>query len=516
LAGNRAADAIQKTDWIGEAIVSLHSWKFRLAAGVAVALIACGQQVPGALAQTATASADTAATEVQAPAPLTPEEMEILVARIALYPDDLVAVIVSSSLYPLQIVQAARFLDDMKTKPDLKPDPNWDGGVISLMNYPEIVKMMSEDLDWTQTLAEAITNQQQDVLDAIQQLRAKAVAEGIIKTDDKVKVVTEKETIVIQPASADVIYVPQYAPEMLYEPSYVPAPIAYYPQPYPYYYNPVAPFFAGVVTGVIWGSVVDWNDHGIWGGNGHWGNDVNIDCNHCFNNNDFSGKVNINDVDWKHVDRNKMSFDNNQFSKVDKTSFKNSVKTDNRNNITTKSNTLQKTRASTLPAGKGNQVTDVRKSTMDGLKGGKPGNTLQKPGQGGGTNLTKPGQGDGTGLNKPGQGGGTNLSKPAQSPGGGLDKKPNANFDRPVSKPKPASKPDVRPKSPSPIGEMNRGVDAKSQSNRGGDSMGGGLGGGGKPQREFKAPSAGGGGGKPQKKLPKPSRGGGGGGGGRR
>ena len=212
-----------------------------------------------ALAQeTAVASAEPVASEeVAAPEPLSSEELEVLVARIALYPDELVAVIVSASLYPLQMVQAERYLEQVKTKPDLKPDSNWDGSVVSLMNYPEIVKMMSDDLDWTQALGEAITNQQKDVLAAIQQLRDKAVAEGIIKTDDKVKVVQENDTIVIQPANAEVVYVPQYAPEMLYEPDYVYAPIAYYPDPYPHYYSPVAPFFAGVVTGAIWASVVD-------------------------------------------------------------------------------------------------------------------------------------------------------------------------------------------------------------------------------------------------------------------
>ena len=71
-----------------------------------------------------------------------------------------------------------RFLDGVKTKPDLKPGADWDGSVISLMNYPDIVKMMSDDLDWTQVMGEAITNQQKDVLVAIQQLREKAVAEG--------------------------------------------------------------------------------------------------------------------------------------------------------------------------------------------------------------------------------------------------------------------------------------------------------------------------------------------------
>lgn len=83
-----------------------------------------------------------------APEPLTAGELENLVARIALYPDDLVAVIAAASLYPLQVVEAGRFLNASKTNAALKPKSTWDGSVISLMNYPEIVQMMADDLDW--------------------------------------------------------------------------------------------------------------------------------------------------------------------------------------------------------------------------------------------------------------------------------------------------------------------------------------------------------------------------------
>jgi hypothetical protein len=384
----------------------------------------------------------TAATsQATAPEPLTDDELEVLVARIALYPDELVAAISAASLYPVQIIEAQRFLDRVKTKPDLKPKSDWDGSVVSLLNYPEIIKMMAEDLDWTQALGEALSNQQKDVLVAIQQLREKAVAEGVIKTDDKVKVVEEDDNIVIQPASAEVVYVPQYPPEMLYEPDYVYAPITYYPDPYPHYYDPVAPYFAAFVTGAIWASVVDWNDWGVWGGN-NWGNDIDIDCNNCFNNRDFNGKVNLNDVDWRNVDRSKINFDKKQFNKIDNTKFKNTLKANDRNNIKNKSADLKKNRPSTLPGG-GKQVKDVRASTLEGLKSKPAGNK---------------------------------LSKPSQSAASKIDKRPaGGKIDRPVGKPKPAARPDVRPKSPSPIGDMNRGKNTKIQSNRGGKSMGGGA-----------------------------------------
>ena len=162
------------------------------AAALALLITDMGSTHP-ALAQEQVAAADTGdADAAVSPEPLTADEMEVLVARIALYPDELVAVITGASLYPLQIVEAARFLDQYAKDKSLKPKESWDGSVISLLNYPEVVKMMSDDLEWTQALGDAIAYQQKDVLIAIQQLRDEAVAKGVIKTDDKVQVVERK------------------------------------------------------------------------------------------------------------------------------------------------------------------------------------------------------------------------------------------------------------------------------------------------------------------------------------
>ena len=145
----------------------------------------------------AAGAGDNAATS---PEPLSADEMEVLVARIALYPDDLVAAIVAASLYPLQIVQAERYLTQVQTRPDLKPNSDWDGGVISLLNYPEIVKMMNDDLDWTESLGEVVANQEKDMLEAVQRLRDRAVAQGVLKTDEKTKVVQQNNKVVIEPS----------------------------------------------------------------------------------------------------------------------------------------------------------------------------------------------------------------------------------------------------------------------------------------------------------------------------
>ena len=453
----------------------------------AVAIAALGLAAAPALTQTP-AEAAQAVSEQQSPEPLSAEELETLVARIALYPDELVAVVSAASLYPLQIVEAQRFLDDQAKNKDLKPKESWDGSVISLLNYPQIVKMMSDDLEWTQIFGEAIVNQQDDVLAAIQQLRSEAVANNVIKSDEKVTVTTVSDNIVIQPASSEVIYVPQYEPQMFYEEGYSYAPVEYYPDPYPYYYDPGAAFFAGAVTGIFWGAMVDWND-GVWGGDWDWndgwgGGDLDIDCNKCIIGGDFNGKLNIRDADWRNIDRSKINFDRNQFNKMDKSKFKNSFKNNNRNKITNKAASIKGNRPTTLP-GKGTKpVKDIRASTLEGLKkqpGAKPGKVNAKPGQ-------RPGDKAGP---KPGAKAGQGAAK--NRPSGG-------KIDRPVGKKKPAAKVDNRPKKPSPMGDVRRGADDKKSSNRGAHSMGGG----------YKQPS----GGQSFKKRPMP-RGGGGGGGGR-
>jgi hypothetical protein len=374
--------------------------------------------------------------EEQVGTPLSEDEVEILVARIALYPDELVAVITAASLYPLQIVEAGRFLENFEKDPSLQPKATWDGSIISLLNYPEIVTMMSVDLDWTQTLGDAITYQQKDVLIAIQQLREQAVASGIIASDEKVTVVNEGDNVVIQSANPETIYVPQYEPEMLYVPDYPVTPIAYYPDPYPPYYYPTAPFFAAVVTGAVWAAVVDWDDWDVWGGD--WdGGDIDIDCNNCFNDIDIDGKVNINDIDWTNVDRDKISIDKDQFNKIDKTSIKNSVKANDNNSIRNKATEIKKERPTTLP-GKTGKVKDVRTSTLEGLK--------QKPAS-------------------------KDLSRvtPKKLPQAIKPKVTSPKVTKPkkVGKPKVAAKPDTRPKKPSGLGEVKKGKTSKVNSKRG-------------------------------------------------
>lgn len=173
--------------------------------------------------------------EQDSPVPmLSAQDLDELVGPIALYPDDLVALVLPASTFPLDIVQAARFMQKRVSNPQLEPSQTWDTSVLGLLNYPEIVTLMNDDLDWTQRLGTAVINQQRDVMDAIQDFRQRANAAGNLESDDKQVIVREKETIIIQPASPEVIYVPRYEPAQVVVYQSVP-PYYYYPTPYPYW-----------------------------------------------------------------------------------------------------------------------------------------------------------------------------------------------------------------------------------------------------------------------------------------
>jgi hypothetical protein len=205
------------------------------------------------------------------------QDLEALVGPIALYPDDLVAIILPASTNPLQIVQADRFLDKRKTDPKAPVDEKWDEAVKSLLTYPEVVKKMSSDLDWTAALGEAVVADSGEVMAAVQAFRRKVNAAGNLKTDDKQKVVVEKEVITIVQSNPEVIYVPQYNPTTVVTYGGY-ASWGYYPSPYPVYYYPYAPG-AAFAAGVVWGAAMG----AIWSG-GHYGcgwgnNDININRN---------------------------------------------------------------------------------------------------------------------------------------------------------------------------------------------------------------------------------------------
>jgi len=212
---------------------------FAIAAGLLSTCIAWAQ-----------APAAPATTAAPATAQYSADELEQLVGPIALYPDDLLAIILPSSTYPLDVVKAQRFLEKRKVDANLQPDPALPEPVRNLLNYPDVIKKMNDDLDWVQALGEAVVSQQGQVMDAIQSFRRKASAAGSLKTDDKQIIVQEKEVIKVVPADPEVIYVPQYQPSTVVVQS---APPVYYPTPYPSYYYPYAPG-AAFATGLFIGA----------------------------------------------------------------------------------------------------------------------------------------------------------------------------------------------------------------------------------------------------------------------
>ena len=99
---------------------------------------------------------------------LSAEELPELVGPVALYPDDLLAIVLPASTYPLQIVAAARYRADAASNPDLEPTEDWDESIVALLNYPEALNFLNDDIDWTWQLGQAVLDQKEDVMSAVQ------------------------------------------------------------------------------------------------------------------------------------------------------------------------------------------------------------------------------------------------------------------------------------------------------------------------------------------------------------
>ena len=209
----------------------------------------------------------------------TREELEKLLAPIALYPDPLLAQLLPASAYPVQIVQVQRWLDKnqaLVANNDYSgiDGQNWDPAVKALARFPEVIKKMSDDLDWTTDLGDAEVNQPQDVAEVIQALRAKAEGAGTLKTTTQQTVTTTQQAVTtggggtsqasyieIQPTDPSTVYVPSYDPVAVYQP-----------------YTGIAPllgFGAGIAVGALWNNNYwNWGTGAIyppvWAGYGGW------------------------------------------------------------------------------------------------------------------------------------------------------------------------------------------------------------------------------------------------------
>ncbi len=208
-------------------------------------------------------------------APLLSEaDLEQLVAPIALYPDPLIALILPASTVPTDIVLADRYVQD-GNDPNAIDSQNWDDSVKGLARYPDVLKMMDDNLDWTNQLGAAVLAQQADVMTAIQAQRAKAQSLGNLESTPQQQVISDQQIIQIVPVDPQVIYVPVYDPQVIYVER---APAV-----------PFITFGIGFAMGAWISGDCDWHNHGIYRGGYYrpgygWGrNNVNININ--INNN---------------------------------------------------------------------------------------------------------------------------------------------------------------------------------------------------------------------------------------
>ena len=229
-----------------------------------------------------------------------PQELDQILAPIALYSDSLLSQVLMAASYPLEIVEAARW---SKANPNLKGDAavqavqnqSWDVSVKSLVAFPSALLPLNDHLDWTQKLGDAMIGQQQDVADSIQRLRAKAAAAGNLTSGPQQTVTTQgsgaDSTVIIEPTNPDVVYVPSYNPSWAYgawsEPAYPPV---YYPPPAGYGYG------TALASGLIWGLAIAGAGGALYGG-WNWARGA--------------GYVNINANRAVNIDRN---FDRNRYN----------------------------------------------------------------------------------------------------------------------------------------------------------------------------------------------------------
>ncbi len=271
------------------------------------ALLCIAALVPGdAMAAQTPPSAQTqpsATPTAQPAAKLPPDQLDSLVAPIALYPDPLLSQTLVASTYPLEVIQLKQWLDqhkDLKDKAlaDAVQKQDWDPSIQAMAALPDVVKQLADNIKWTADLGNAFLAQQNDVMDAVQRMRKKASDAGNLKSSEQqkveTKVVESKQVIVIEQANPQVIYVPSYNPTVVYGPPVYPYPPIYYP-PVGYYAAGMAISFGiGVAMGAAWGG--GWGYGCGWGGN----NNVYINNNNNFVNNsnrqNFNNRQNINNA----------------------------------------------------------------------------------------------------------------------------------------------------------------------------------------------------------------------------
>jgi hypothetical protein len=269
-----------------------------------VAAVCTAALLPGTSFTTTVAAAQ----ELQAAASegavsIPPDQLDSLVSPIALYPDPLLAQVLAASTYPLELLQLHQWLQKNagltdKALIDAVSKQPWDPSIQAMAGLPDLVKRLSNDIQWTTDLGNAFLAQQNDVMDAVQRMRRKAQDKGTLTSTQQqtveTQVVEQEQVIVIEQADPQVIYVPEYDPVWAYGAPIYPYPPIYYPTG-----GLALGFGVGVAVGAIWGGGGGWGWGCRWGGD----NDITINNNNNFNrnaniragNNNLSGRTN-----WQH------------------------------------------------------------------------------------------------------------------------------------------------------------------------------------------------------------------------
>jgi len=269
------------------------------------ALVCAALLAPGDL--TIMAQEPSPPAKAEASQSISAEELDSLVAPIALYPDPLLVQVLAASTYPLELIQLQQWLEkhkDLKDKAlaDAVKKETWDPSIQAMAGLPDVVKQLADNIKWTSELGDAFLAQQEDVMAAVQRMRAKAKDSGKLKSGEQIKVETKvvesKSVIVIEQSNPQVVYVPSYDPVVVWgaAPVYAYPPVYYPPAGY-YAAGAALSFGVGVAMGAMWS--------GGWGWNAGWGggnNNININNNNNFNRNTNigSGNVGSGNSSWKH------------------------------------------------------------------------------------------------------------------------------------------------------------------------------------------------------------------------
>jgi Protein of unknown function (DUF3300) len=365
-------------------------------------------------------------------AKLPSDQLDSLVAPIALYPDQLLSQTLVASTYPLEIIQLQQWMEknkNLKGKAlsDAVEKQNWDPSIQAMSAFPDVVQKLADNIQWTTDLGNAFLAQESDVMDAVQAMRAKAQSKGTLKTTAQQTVQTQsvptaqgagKQVIVVQQANPDVVYVPSYNPSVVYGAPVYPYPPIAYPPPGYYAAGAAIAFGTGVALGAAWGG-------GGWGWNCGWGGgNVNVNVNNKYVNN-YNKNVTKN---FNQANFNKSNF--NQANKINSGNWQHN------------------------PQHRGG-------APYNRASASQVQNQLAKRGQGGAGAGNRPGDGAGAG-NRPGAGGaGTRPS------GGGAGTRPGGGGA--------GTRPSTRPAG----GSAKNQIGNRSASSRPSASHGGGFGGGG-------------------------------------